>query len=145
MPRVNKSYSLVEPFNIQEILLMRILLADEGTMARFALGALLEQRPGWTVVGEVVSADKLLPKIEATNPDLVLLNWNLPDLIADELLPIIATKFPDLSVIVLSGRPETRLQAIAAGANAFVSKADPPDRFLEAVSTVKRLSDSSDK
>ena len=119
---------------------MRILLADEGTMARFALGALLEQRPGWTIVGEVVSADKLLPEIEATNPDLVLLNWNLPDLIADEFLPILSTRFPDLSVIVLSGRPETRLQAIAAGANAFVSKGDPPDRLLEAVSAVKTIS-----
>ena len=118
---------------------MRILLADEGTMARFSLGALLEQRPGWKIVGEVVSVEELLPEIEATNPDLVLLNWNLPDLIADELLPILSANFPDLSVIVLSGRPETRLQAITAGANAFVSKADPPDRLLEAVSSVRGL------
>ena len=102
-------------------------------MTRFALAALLEQRPGWVVVGEVASAEKLLSKVEETYPDLVLLNWSLPDLRADEMIPTITGKYPGISVIVLSGRPEMRPHAIAAGANAFVSKADPPACLLEAV------------
>jgi DNA-binding NarL/FixJ family response regulator len=118
---------------------LRILIADEGEMTRFALAALLEQRPGWVVVGEVLSAEKLLSKVESTNPDLVLLSWNLPDLRVEELIPTLCKKFPEISVIVLSGRPEMRPQAIAAGANAFVSKADPPDRLLEAVNAVKSM------
>lgn len=116
---------------------MRILIADEGEMTRFALAALLQQRPGWIIVGEVVSAKKLLPRIEATTPDLVLLSWNLPGLCIEEMIPAVSTKFPETSVIVLSGRPETRPQAISAGAYAFVSKADPPERLLEAVKSVK--------
>lgn len=120
--------------------MLRILLADEGEMTRFALAALLEQRPGWVVVGEVVSAEKLLPKVEATNPDLVLLNWNLPKLSIEEMIPTLTSKFSEISVIVLSGRPELRSQAIAAGASAFVSKGDPPNRLLEAVKAVKIMS-----
>lgn len=115
---------------------MRILLADEGEMARFALTALLEQRPGWLVVGEVASARNLVPKVEATNPDIVLLSWNLPELCVEEAIPTISSKFPEIELIVLSGRPELRSQAIAAGASAFVSKADPPNRLLEAVKSV---------
>ena len=124
---------------------MRILLADEGDMTRFALAALLEQQPGWIIVGEVVSANKLFPKIEATTPDLVLLSWNLPGLCIEEMIMTVSTNFPVISVIVLSGRPETRQQAISAGAYAFVSKADPPERLLEAIKSVKRLSQSIQK
>ena len=119
---------------------MRILLADEGEMTRFALTALLEQRPGWVVVGEVDSAGKLLPIVEATNPDLVLLRWNLPELCHEEIIPTLSSNFPGIAVIVLSARPEMGSQAIAAGASAFVSKADPPDRLLEAVKAIKIMS-----
>ena len=41
-----------------------------------------------------------------------------------------------MSIIVLSGRPEYRKNAIAAGADAFVSKVDPPDRLLDAISSI---------
>lgn len=119
--------------------LLRILLADESEMTRFALATLLEQRPGWVVVGEVVSAQKLFPEVEATSPDLVLLSWNLPNLRIENIIPTMAAKFPGISVIVLSGRPEARPQAMAAGAKAFVSKADPPDRLLETVKYIERL------
>lgn len=119
---------------------MRILLADEGEMARFALAALLEQQPGWVVVGEVVSGEGLLPEIEDTNPDLVLLSWNLPDLQMEEMIPTLCTSFPEMAVIVLSGRPEIRPQAITAGANAFVCKCDPPDRLMEAINSIRSFS-----
>jgi DNA-binding NarL/FixJ family response regulator len=119
---------------------LRILLADEGEMTRFALTALLEQQPGWIVVGEIDAAKKLLPKVEETNPDVVLLSWNLPKLRHEELISELASNFPGIAVIVLSGRPEMRPQAIAAGASAFVSKAEPPDRLLEAVKAINIMS-----
>ena len=119
---------------------MRILLADEGEMTRYALTALLEQRPGWVVVGEVDSAENLLHEVDATNPDLVLLSWNLPELSVEEIIPTLSSSFPGIAVIVLSARPEMGPQAIAAGASAFVSKADPPDRLLEAVKAIKIMS-----
>jgi DNA-binding NarL/FixJ family response regulator len=125
--------------NHQGELFLRILLADESEMTRFALAALLEQRPGWIVVGEVVSAQKLLPEVEATSPDLVLLSWSLPNLRIEETIPTMTTNFPGISVIVLSGRPEARPQAMAAGAKAFVSKADPPDCLLETVKSIEIL------
>jgi DNA-binding NarL/FixJ family response regulator len=41
--------------------------------------------------------------------------------------------YPNLLVVVLSGRPEVRREALAAGADAFVSKVDPPERLLAAL------------
>jgi DNA-binding NarL/FixJ family response regulator len=113
---------------------MRILLADSGAPARFALCTLLEQHPGWRVVGEVSSAEQLPGQVIAKNPDVLLLEWNLPQLKAEDFIPSIKEKFPKLSIIVLSGRPELKAQALSAGADMFVSKADPPDRLLDAIS-----------
>ena len=118
---------------------MRILLADEGEMTRFALAALLEQRSGWVVVGEVATAGKLLPKIKTSNPDLILLNWNLPGLMVEDMIATISANCPGISVIILSGRPEMRSRAISAGATGFVSKVDPPNRLLEAITAVEMM------
>jgi DNA-binding NarL/FixJ family response regulator len=112
---------------------MRILLADHRLKVRFALRALLEQRPGVEVVGEAVDAEDLLARIEAACPDLVLLDWKLQGLPAIGLLPTLRRVCPQAFVIVLSGRPEARKAALDAGADTFVSKTDPPGRLLAAI------------
>ena len=83
-----------------------------------------------TVVGQVGEAIDMVVQIGLTHPDLVLLDWELPGLPTIGSLPGLHRICPNLLVIVLSGRPETRREALAAGADAFVSKADPPERLL---------------
>jgi DNA-binding NarL/FixJ family response regulator len=112
---------------------MRILLADNQPRVRFALRVLLERQPGLQVVGEAVDANGLLDQTKATRPDLVLLGWELPGLVAIGSLPALRRVCSDLLVIVLSGRPEARRASLDAGADAFVSKSDPPDRLLAAI------------
>ena len=113
---------------------MRVLLADDRPTTRFALRLLLERQPGIQVVGEAADAEELLVRAIATFPDVVLLDWELPNLSIDgSSLSALRRVCPHLCVIALSGRPETRTKALAAGADAFVSKADPPERLLAAV------------
>ena len=112
---------------------MSILLADDRPEVRRALTILLEQQPRLTVVGEAIDAHDLLVQIEATCSDMLLLDWELPGMVGIELLSALRGINPDLLVIALSGRPGTRRAALAAGADAFVSKADPPDRLLAAI------------
>jgi DNA-binding NarL/FixJ family response regulator len=64
---------------------------------------------------------------------LVLLDWGLPGLPSKALLPALRALCPHLKVVVLSGRPEARQAALDAGADAFVSKIDPPERLLAAL------------
>jgi DNA-binding NarL/FixJ family response regulator len=115
---------------------MRILLADEQTRVRSALQILLQQEPGVKIVGEASETKELLAQVQATRPNLVLLDWGLPDLATIGSLPFLQTACPDLAVIVLSGRPEARLEALAAGADDFVSKFDPPARLLAAIQAI---------
>jgi DNA-binding NarL/FixJ family response regulator len=115
---------------------MRILLAEDQSSTRFAMRALIKQQSGWEVVGEVIEAGQLKNQIEKTHPDLVLLAWTLPELEVDEMLPVLRENYPGVAVIVLSGRPEVCQNALTAGASDFVSKADPPERLLEAIAAI---------
>ncbi len=66
-------------------------------------------------------------------PCPVLLDWELPGLAAVDLLFALGGACSDLLVIALSGRPDARQAALSAGADAFLSRADPPERFLVAI------------
>jgi DNA-binding NarL/FixJ family response regulator len=112
---------------------MRVLLADDQSKVRSALRLVLEQQPGVSILGEAVDTTGLLDWVKAACPDLVLLDWELPGLESDSLLPTLRELCPGLKVIALSGRPEARRAALDAGVDAFVSKGDPPERLLAAV------------
>jgi len=112
---------------------MRVLLADDQARVRFALRVLLSQQPGLKVVGQASDAKDLLAQAATAHPDLVLLAWELPGLAAAGSLPALRKVCPGLFVITLSGRPAARRAALEAGADAFVSKAEPPERLLSTI------------
>lgn len=115
---------------------MRILLADGAPSTRFALSTLLQQQPGWIVAGEVSASSQLQDQIDASLPEVLLLDWSLPGLKGDETVSLLKVRYPVMAVIVMSGRPEIKKQALSAGADAFVSKTEPPDKLLGAISSV---------
>jgi DNA-binding NarL/FixJ family response regulator len=115
---------------------MRVLIADDQPKVRYALQVLLNQENGMNVVGEVAEAEDLLALAEATRPDVVLFDWGLPGAAAPDLLSALRTVSPGLWVIVLSAWPGAR-QAALSLADAFVSKADPPEKLLNALRSAK--------
>lgn len=109
---------------------MRVLLADDQAKVRSALRLILEQEPGVEIVGEAVGVAQLLALAKELYPDLILLDWELRKAANGSLLPALRSLCPLLKVIVLSARPEARQAALAAGADAFVSKVDGPRALL---------------
>ncbi len=111
----------------------RVLIADDRSQVRSALRLLLTQQPDLVVVGEAVDAEQALALTKRRQPDLLLLDWELPGQ-GDAFSPArLRALRPGLSVVALSGRPEARQAALDAGADLFVSKGDPPERLLAAV------------
>ncbi len=112
---------------------MCVLIAENQSKVRFALRVTLERQPGLSSVSEVVDADELISQANAMHPDLVLLDWDLPEMDAGQTLPTLRKVCPHLFVIALGAKDESREKARAQGADAFVSKADPPERLLAAI------------
>ena len=112
---------------------MRILLADAEDNVRYGLRVLLEQRTDLQVVGEAADAQELSAHVASACPDLVLLSWDLAGRKGAELISTLRRICPGLHVIVLSGRPEARRAVLNAGANAFISKVEPPEQLLAAI------------
>jgi DNA-binding NarL/FixJ family response regulator len=109
---------------------LNILIGDASPRVRFGLRLLLEQQPGWRVAGEAEDAQALLEAVRCGCPDLVLLDWELPGMPAEELLSVIRQACPRLWVIFMSGKAELRQMALQAGADIFAYKADPPEKLL---------------
>ena len=117
---------------------MRVLLADNRIKVRFALSALLTQRANLKIVGEAVDATDLLEQVKDQCPDIVLLDWRIACQVPDDLIGTVKAICPHSQVIVLSGRPEAKGAALSAGADQFVSKAEPPERLLNALTFCTR-------
>jgi len=116
---------------------MRVLIADDQPSVRFALKLVLEQQ-GIDVAGNVADGGELLAWFKTHQADLLLLDWELPDQPGKKIIPILRAKYPNLTVIVMNSRPQTRIEAISAGADGFVSKGDPPEYLLSLLATALR-------
>jgi two-component system response regulator DesR len=112
---------------------MRVLIADDETQVRSALRLHLEEGAGAIVVGEADNSNDLLASVEVLHPSLLVLDWELPPSGGRGVLRALRAAWPELIVLVLSARPEVRSEALACGANAFVSKTDSPEHLLAAV------------
>ncbi|MCR4435717.1 MAG: response regulator [Clostridiales bacterium] len=115
---------------------MRILLADDQIEVRSGLRILLEQEPHVKVVGEAGGIRELLAQVLETGPDMVLLDWELSNLNMADFVPVLRALHTGLSIVALSGRPESRSSAAAAGVDVFVSKGDQPEKLLEAINGI---------
>jgi DNA-binding NarL/FixJ family response regulator len=114
-------------------MLLKILIGDAQPRVRFGLCKLLEQQPGWSVAGEAEDAPSLLAAIACGCPDLVLLDWELPGMPAQDLLLKIRQACPHLRVVFMSGNVELRQAVLQAGADVFAYKADPPENLLRLI------------
>ena len=106
---------------------MRVAFPDFGTM-QTALEATLERAEGFTVVGTATSGLQAEPLVARTQPDLVLLDLQLPGLDGISCLALLRERHPDATVVVLSGVEDEEIieRALSGGAAALVKKSISP-------------------
>jgi DNA-binding NarL/FixJ family response regulator len=115
--------------------MLRIFLADGRESARRAIESYLSQYCAeWKVIGEAKDGSELLRKVTILQPDVVILEGNLPDSPILSVISILKTRYPGLSILVLGAN---RKAALAAGAHAFVHQGDSPERLLTALRVIQ--------
>jgi two-component system response regulator DesR len=117
---------------------IRLLLADDQSLVRGALAALLDLEPDFEVVAEVGRGDEVVAAAERTSPDVVLLDVEMPGLDGVSAARALHAAYPTTRILMVTtfGRPGYLRQAMAAGASGFVVKDTPARQLADAVRRV---------
>ncbi|SPE50841.1 Two component transcriptional regulator, LuxR family [Verrucomicrobia bacterium] len=117
---------------------IRVLLADDHTLVRAGIRALLEKLPGVEVVGEASDGREVLDLIKAQQPDVVLMDVSMPGLNGLQALARITRDFPRVRVIILSMHPNDEYvwQALKSGASGYLLKRAATAELAEALKRV---------
>ena len=115
---------------------MRVLLIDNQPHIRTAIQFLLDQQPGFFVVGTADRGDALPEQTNTLRPDIVLISWELWRKSATDLLSALPARDVSPRVVVFSSRVEEEQAALQSGADAFLCVYDPPERFLDVLRTL---------
>ena len=80
----------------------RILIVDDNPAVRRYLRAILEQQASWKVCGEARTGAEALHQVLESPPDLVLLDYQMPDLNGVDVARQIAEMFPKLPILMVT-------------------------------------------
>ena len=118
--------------------MIRVLLADDQSLVRGALAALLSLEPDLEVVAEVGRGDQVVAAARESKPDVALLDVEMPGLDGIAAAAALRAEVPSVKVAILTtfGRPGYLRRAMEAGALGFVVKDAPADELAEAVRRV---------
>ena len=121
---------------------MNITIADQRAWLRSALRLYLEYEFDIGNIYEVENFDDLLPQLALTQPDLLLLDWELPGLqgqkASAESIDLLRAACPELRITAMSAQLEAEQLAQTAGVDGFISKTEPPQRLLRELDATRQ-------
>lgn len=117
---------------------IHILLADDHAVLRAGLKALLNAEPDMEVIGETGGEGDCLSHIVSRNPDVVLLDINMPYCNGLKILSELRQKLPQTRVLMLTMHDDAQYlrQVLAAGGAGYVLKEAADTELLTAIRTV---------
>jgi DNA-binding NarL/FixJ family response regulator len=118
--------------------MISVLVADDHTVLRKGVAALLESEPDMIAVGEAATADQAVIKARALQPDVILLDVVMPRKSGFDALPELQKVAPTARVIMLSMQtnPSAVKQALVSGAAGYVSKHASDTDLFDAIRRV---------
>jgi DNA-binding NarL/FixJ family response regulator len=116
---------------------LRILIADDDNHARAGLRAFLSAIVPCEIVGEAANGVELLVQAARYHPHVVVLDLRMPEIDGIQATRMLKAGWPDIAVVALTLYREQREAALAAGADAFVTKGDAPIQLVQALQTIQ--------
>jgi two-component system, NarL family, nitrate/nitrite response regulator NarL len=106
--------------------LIRILVVDDNPSVRLYLRALLEQQRTWQVCAEARTGREALQRVEKNPPDLILLDFQMPDLNGLDVARQISRQFPTIPILMVTIHLSRQLaeEAQRAGIRGACAKSD---------------------
>jgi DNA-binding NarL/FixJ family response regulator len=120
--------------------MIRIFLVDDQNLMRQGLKLLLDPEPELEVVGTAENGETALQQVEILQPDLVLLDIEMPLMNGIAVTHQICQHFPRTKVLVLSSHENTEyvVKALQAGAKGYLLKHTLAEDLVQAIRSVHR-------
>jgi len=117
---------------------IRVLLADDHTLIREGLRALLTSAPDISVIGEVHTGREALSAVQQFDPNVVVMDIAMPDLNGIEAARLIHARYPAIRIVMLSmhSTAEHVYRALEAGASGYLLKEAAGEEVITAVRAV---------
>ena len=117
---------------------IRILIAEDHALVRKGLRALLSAKADLEVIGEAVDGIEAVEMTLRLNPDIVLMDLEMPQKDGTSAIRDIRSQMPDCKILVITSYTDEErvIAAIRAGANGYLLKTAVPDDLVRAIHDV---------
>ena len=118
--------------------MIKVLLVDDHQMVRFGMRKLLEGAQGIQVVGEASSGEEAVVALDALNPQVILMDVQMPGIGGLEATRRCLRIAPDVKIICVSMHDAEPFPSklFEAGARGYLSKQSDPDELVKAIRRV---------
>lgn len=119
---------------------IRVILADDHALVRQGIRQFLDGADDITVVGEAADGREALQLVERLQPDVAVLDIQMPVVSGIDATREITTRFPQVRVLILTAYDDDPyvFALLHEGASGYLLKSADPDEFLDAVRKVYR-------
>ena len=119
---------------------IQVLIVDDQKMIREGLKALIKTENDIDIIGVAENGEDAVKQVEALNPDVVLMDMEMPGMNGVEATKIIGQRFPDAKILVLStfDNQEYVSRSLSAGAMGYLLKGTPAQELTDAIRSVHR-------
>ena len=117
---------------------IRIVMADDHDVVRLGISALLSTVPEFEVVGQASDGEEAVSAVKKLNPDVVILDLEMPRMSGVEAAKIVKLKFPKTKILILSGFENEKYvtEILKSGAGGYVVKNVGKEELADAIRTV---------
>ncbi|MCM4165012.1 MULTISPECIES: response regulator transcription factor [unclassified Arenibacter] len=118
--------------------MIKILIADNHPIVRMGVKQVLDSVSDIQVIADASTTTELFHKLELFNPDVILLEMDIPEINGIATLRKIKKEYPHIKVLIYSGQSEDvyALSTIRAGAFGYLSKTSEIDYIISAIRKV---------
>jgi len=118
----------------------KLLIADHHPVTRKGIACILKNNADYSIIGKANNGDELYKSIEENNPDILIMEIDMPQINGINALRSIKSDFPELRVLIFSTHPEEiyALRSIKSGAAGYVPKTASTKVFLKALKRIAK-------
>ena len=119
---------------------IRVALFDDNDLLRDSVSMLLQDAPGFKLVGSFQDCNRIVEDVKTVGPDVVIMDIDLPGISGIEAVKQIRKNFPEVQVLMQTvfDHEEKVFAAIQAGASGYILKNAESGNLLEAIKEVYR-------